>query len=174
MEKNTGYTKRIARLGVLAAFATAIHAIEGLLPPLIAGVPIKLGLANVLTLYTLIRFSPLDALMVTVIRCVLGSLIAGSTVGLLFSLAGGLLAWCAMSALIKPYKLNKVSEIGVSITGAWFFNIGQLVVGFFLYGKAMLYYFPILELSGVATGMLTGFITYMLINHVLTSNHLDI
>ncbi len=160
-------------LGVLAAFATAIHAIEGLLPPLIAGVPIKLGLANVLTLYTLIRFSPIDALMVTIIRCTLGSLITGSTVGLLFSLAGGFMAWGAMSALIKPYKRNKVSEIGMSVAGAWFFNIGQLIIGFFLYGKAMLYYFPVLELSGAATGILIGFITYLLINHALTATHTD-
>ena len=61
-------TKHIAILGILIAAATAVHYIEGLLPSLILGVPIKLGLANIFTLYTLIKFSRRDALILTVLK----------------------------------------------------------------------------------------------------------
>ena len=52
---------------------------------------------------------------------------------------------------------EKVSYLTVSILGAVFHNIGQLVAASFLLQTEMvLYYLPVLILSGIGMGLITG------------------
>ena len=156
-------TKHIAILGILIAAATAVHYIEGLLPSLILGVPIKLGLANIFTLYTLIKFSRRDALILTVLRSILGSFLSGAISGMLYSLTGGMLAFLAMSMLLELYIKKRISAIGMSVCGSFFFYLGQLVVGSFLNGPAMLLYFPMMSILSIPTGFFVGLITTLML-----------
>lgn len=156
-------TKHIALLGLLIAAATVVHYIEGLLPSLVLGVPIKLGLANIFTLYTLIKFSKRDALILTVLRSLLGSILGGAVTGIFYSVTGGLLAFSAMSLLLGLYRKERVSAIGMSVCGSFFFNLGQLAVGSFLNGPAMLLYFPMMSILSIPTGFFIGIVTTIMV-----------
>ena len=87
-------TKKLTLCGLLTALAVVLSLVERLFP-LDAVVPVpgvKLGLANVVTLFALTRVSARDALAVVVCRVAISSLLMGSVTAFLFSLFGGLLA----------------------------------------------------------------------------------
>ncbi|MDY4444044.1 MAG: Gx transporter family protein, partial [Butyricicoccus sp.] len=87
-------TKRIALCGMLSALALALSLMERMIPlELLIPIPgIKLGLANVVTMFALLFLSPKEAYSILLCRVVLASLFAGSVTQFLFSLMGGLLA----------------------------------------------------------------------------------
>lgn len=74
-----------------------------------------------------------------------------------FSLAGALLSVVAMF-LAKNY--TKLSIVGVSIIGAIFHSIGEIVIAMlFLSNTNIVYYLPILLVVSLLTGSLVGIIT---------------
>lgn len=87
------HTQRLTRLALLTAIALIIFIIEAQIPPLVAIPGVKMGLANIITLVTLYSFGRRDALMVLLVRIVLGSIFSGQMMTLLFSLSGGLCSW---------------------------------------------------------------------------------
>ena len=112
-------TRRIAACGLLTAVALVLSLVERMFP-LSAAVPIpgiKLGLANVVTLFALVRLNRRDALAILLIRVTLASVFMGSVTSFLFALSGGLLAMLTMSLLL-PGRGRWVSLVGVSIAGA--------------------------------------------------------
>jgi heptaprenyl diphosphate synthase len=66
-----------------------------------------------------------DALMILVLRCLIVGSFAGLTT-LLFSLAGGLLAWGIMLVLMR-WEGRAFSLIGISLAGAAAHNIGHVL-----------------------------------------------
>ncbi len=157
--------KGLTRLALLAALALLLSYLEGLLPPLIAGLPVKLGLANVAVLIALELFGAKQAALIQLVRCALGPLIGGSPVGALYSLAGGalsLLAMCALHAL-KRRRPNAVSLIGVSVAGAFLHSLGQLLMGAALVSPAVFAYFTPMELLSVPAGLFVGLLAMLAI-----------
>ena len=74
-----------------------------------------------------------------------------------FSLIGALLSVVAM-LLTKNY--TKLSIVGVSIIGAIFHSIGEIVIAMlFLSNTNIVYYLPILLVVSLLTGSLVGIIT---------------
>jgi heptaprenyl diphosphate synthase len=67
---------RITILSLIVALGVVLHRLEILIP--LPSPWIKLGLANVMTLVTLIFFGLRDALTVTLLRIMLGSIIGGT------------------------------------------------------------------------------------------------
>ena len=78
-----GNASRMSRLALLTALSLIAHYLESLMPPLMAGLPVKLGLANVFSLVALLMWSPKEALLVTLLRCLMGPLLSGSPSSLL-------------------------------------------------------------------------------------------
>jgi heptaprenyl diphosphate synthase len=75
---------------------------------------------------------------------------------MLYSLAGGILSLIVMLMLCR---IPKVGAIGVSACGAVSHNIGQLIVASAMLGVGTVWaYLPILMLSGVIMGPITGYI----------------
>lgn len=148
---------RLTRLAMLTALALIAHYIESLMPPLMAGLPVKLGIANVFSLTALLMWSPREAFAITVVRCLVGSLMAGSPTSLMYSLTGGILSCIVMSLLMPLCRREKISPAGLSIAGAFAFNAGQLGVGAFIVGNGMLIYFPLMSLLSLPTGIFVGF-----------------
>ena len=148
---------RLTRLAMLTALALIAHYLESLLPPLMAGLPVKLGLANVFSLTAMLMWSPKEAFAITVIRCLLGSVFAGSPTSLMYSMTGGILSCILMSLLLPLCRREKISPAGLSIAGAFAFNAGQLGVGALIVGKGMLLYFPLMSLLSLPTGIFVGF-----------------
>lgn len=153
--------KRLVLIAVFISQALVIHYIESFMPILMPGA--KLGLSNIITMMVLILLSPLDAFIVVVIRSILGSLLVGNVIGIMYSLTGGILSWCIMSILYTNFRKN-LSFIGISVYGAIFFNLGQISVAALVYSSIGLAYtyLPMLMFSSVVTGTFIGFITYYL------------
>ena len=110
-------TRQVAMCAMLTALALGLSTLENLFPvTLFIPLPgVKLGLANIVTVFALYQLGAAPALCILVARCLLGSLFAGNASALLFSLLGGVLAMLVMMALTR---LRGLSVYGVSIGGA--------------------------------------------------------
>lgn len=163
--------ERLHRLtidAVLIALALALSIAERWIPlGLLVPIPgIKLGLANIVTLFALMRLRPLDALSILVVRCLIMGAINGLTT-LLFSLTGGLLALLVMWILCR-LEGRAVSLVGISIAGAAMHNIGQVAVASLLLREPLLFstYLPLLLLTSLLTGLLTGVAAWPVIRNM--------
>ena len=159
--RNYQKTRHIALSGLLFALAMALSFIEGTLviPGLLPGM--KLGLANIVTVFALYQLGAGAALAILLTRCLLGGLFAGNLSAMLFSVLGGL---TAMLVMIFLRRLPKLSVYGVSIGGAAAHNIGQMAAAVITLGSTMvLGYLPFLLAVSLFTGALTGFITALLL-----------
>ncbi|MCI9348010.1 MAG: Gx transporter family protein [Oscillibacter sp.] len=140
--------------------------------PLSAAIPlpgVKLGLANIVTLFALYALGPGQALLILLARCLLGAMFAGNANALLFSLLGGLGALVVMALLSRSRRL---SVYGVSTGGAAAHNCGQILAAMLtLGGTGPLYYLPVLLGVSLFTGGLTGFLTACLFR-ALAHTHL--
>ena len=147
--------KKIATLGVLASLAMVLSFVETLLPPIYAAVPgIKIGLANIVNVFLLYKFSVKDTAVVTLIRVLTIAMLFGNLMTLSYSLAGAVLSITVM-ALLKKTKL--FSTIGVSIAGGVSHNLGQIIVAIFITSTIEIgYYMIFLCISGVLSGTLIG------------------
>ena len=92
-------TKAITTCAVLAALALALSYLESFFPPLLPLPGVKLGLANIVTVYALYALGPASALAILLARCLLGAMFAGNASALLFSLMGGGLSMLVMIVL---------------------------------------------------------------------------
>ena len=155
-------TKDIALGAVLTALALGLSVMENLFP-VTAAIPlpgVKLGLANIVTVFALYTLGPKNALSILIARCLLGSLFAGNFSALLYSLLGGVLA---MLVMIGLKQCRRLSVFGVSIGGAAAHNVGQICAAIITLGDtAVLGYLPVLLGVSLITGTLTGFIASLL------------
>lgn len=155
-------TKKLASCAVLTALALGLSTLESLFPvSVLVPLPgIKLGLANIVTVFALYRLGDIPALAILIARCLLGAMFAGNASALLFSLMGGVLA---MLTMIVLRRVRGLSVYGVSIAGAAAHNIGQICAAMVvLGGTAVLGYLPALLGVSLVTGALTGFVTSLL------------
>ncbi|HHX55797.1 MAG TPA: Gx transporter family protein [Clostridiales bacterium] len=150
-------TKTTAYLGVFVALAFIFSYIEAIIP-FSMGVPgIKLGLANIVVLIVLYAFGTKEAFLISLVRIVLIAFTFSNTFTMIYSLSGGFLSWALMSILIKT---DKFSIVGVSVVGGVSHNIGQLVIAAILIKTtSLIYYFPILIIGGVITGIIIGLLS---------------
>lgn len=149
-------TQKIALLGLLSAQALALSFLENLLPALPFLPPgVKLGLSNIVTMFTAGAMGFSSALTVTLIKSLFVLLTRGVT-AFFMSLGGGLLSTVAMCLMIKFAK-NKFGYIGVAVVSAICHNLGQLAVSIIVTKTtAFVYYTPVLLLSGIVMGVITG------------------
>ena len=92
-------TKKLTTLALYATLSLAIYAAESALPPLAPIPGFKLGLANVITLILLLRYTLRDAALVLVVRILLSALLFGQALSLLYSLAGGISSLLVMGLI---------------------------------------------------------------------------
>lgn len=155
--------KYIARCGVLTAVALTIFVVENMLPPLVAIPGIKLGLANIITLLSLIILSPKEGFLILCGRILLGAFFIGAPSTLLYSLAGGIGCFLAELLLIRIFGKNLIS--GISAIGGMVHNILQLLVAFLITKTPeIFYYLPFLLISGILTGLFNGLCVWFIIN----------
>ena len=148
-------TRRITIDAVLAAAALIIFSVEALIPPLVPIPGVKLGLANVITVFALYKLGAKDAFWIMLIRIILGSVFAGTVISFLFSASGAVLCYLVM-VLLKRF-LSEDHIWLCSVGGAVFHNIGQIIAAvFILKTTAVFAYLPFLLLSGIITGVFTG------------------
>ncbi|MGF7143793.1 heptaprenyl diphosphate synthase [Anaerotaenia torta] len=158
-------SKKIATYGLLIALAFILSYIESQFPlsGMVQGM--KLGLANLVVITALYKLGAKEAFALSVLRIVLVSFTFGSPSTLMFSLAGGLLSWLLM-VIFQKGKL--FGMVGVSILGGISHNIGQIAVAIVVVENLnIVYYLPILLVSGVVAGTLIGILGAMLVKRLV-------
>jgi len=148
--------KKLALCAVLTALALGLSLVERFIPIwLIVPVPgVKLGLANIVTMFALLYLGAPYAALVLAARCVLGALAAGSLLSLAFSLLGGFFA-LGMMLILKPRMGKSLSLFGLSMAGAAAHGAGQMAAAVLtLKSLAVLSYLPVLLLCAPFTGAL--------------------
>ena len=158
-------TKQLTTMALLTAIALAIHVAEAQIPPLIAIPGVKLGLANIITVYAAFSIGGGAAAMILIARILLGSMFGGGVMSMMYSLAGGVL--CLLITLVLR-KMLTVKQIWVAgVMGAIAHNIGQILVAVVVTGTpSIVSYLPILLISGVITGTFTGFAAQAVVNRM--------
>ena len=148
-------TGRITRLALLTAIALTIFLVEAQIPALTTVPGVKLGLANIVTVYAMFAMGPGDALLVLSARVFLGAVFSGQMMTLIYSAAGGLLSWCALCLLRKLFTREQIWL--VSPAAAIFHNLGQLLAAAaVLRSWAVMAYLPYLVIAAVLAGLFTG------------------
>lgn len=155
---------KTAYMGLLLAFALILSYVESLIP-FFFGVPgMKLGLANLAVLLTLVLFGAGEAITINIGRIIIASFMFGNMSMLLYSMAGGLFSFLVMFLMKKS---RKFSITGISMGGGVFHNVGQLLVAFAVVGtKSIFYYMPFLLAAGIGTGFLNGIIATAVCPHL--------
>jgi heptaprenyl diphosphate synthase len=141
---------------MLLVLALVLSVMEGMLPPMPYLPPgFKLGLSNIVTMYTLFFMGKKQAFTIAALKSLFVFFTRGTTSGLL-SFSGGITALFVMILLSFIFK-EKISYLLLSIFGAVFHNIGQLAVAALLMANVYaLWYAPILIVAGVVMGSVTG------------------
>ena len=157
-------TRKIARMGLLVALSMILSYVESLIPAFVAVPGVKVGLANIVVIFALYTLGPIEALIVSLLRVILSSFLFGSVLSLLYSLSGALLS---LGGMILMKKLKIFSTTVVSLTGGVLHNVGQILVAcLVLETDVLLYYLPVLILSGVITGAVIGIIASLVIKRL--------
>lgn len=146
--------KKLTELSMLTAVALIIFVIELQIPNLIPIPGVKLGLANIITVYAIYHYRGQEVLLIVLCRTILGSVFGGNMMALFYSLSGGLL--CLAGMLFFKRILSPKYIWLCSVFGAVFHNIGQIVAACLIAGWGMLAYLPFLLLSGCVAGTFTG------------------
>ena len=163
-------TKQLTLCAVLTAMALALSYLENFFPLSLA-IPIpgvKLGLANIVTVFALYALGSGQAMLILVARCLLGAVFAGNMNALIFSLLGGV---SAMLVMILLSRSRWLSVYGVSVGGAAAHNCGQVAAAVLTLGNtAPIYYLPVLLGVSLFTGALTGLVTACLFRALAHTN----
>lgn len=146
--------KKLTELALLTTIALTIFIVELRIPNPIPIPGAKLGLANIITVYAVYRYSPRDTAMILLTRILLGAIFGGNMMALLYSLSGGVLCFAGMLLLHRAIPKNWIWLC--SVLGAVFHNIGQIAVAVFIAGWSMVSFLPFLLVTGCAAGAFTG------------------
>ena len=153
--KKTSPAKEAALMGMLFAMAMALSFAESLLPVLPMLPPgFKLGLSNIVTMYTLFMLGTKRGFAIAVMKS-LFVLLTRAPVAAFMSLCGGLLSVVCM-ALCARVRWLRGDYMLLSIIGALAHNLGQLLASVAYTSAVMLYYLPVLVVSGIVMGIVTG------------------
>lgn len=167
-------TKKLTELALMATIALTIFMVERHIPNPFPIPGVKLGLANIVTIYAVYRYQLKEVLLLVMTRIILGTIFGGNMMALLYSAAGGLLCLAGMVPLhhIIPERTLWIS----SILGAVLHNIGQISVAVLVTGSlGILMYFPFLLVSGCCAGTFTGLCAQFLIrrNQTVKTSYLQ-
>lgn len=161
-------TKNIAKISMLLSISIVLSLIESFIPIFSAIPGIKLGLANIVIVFAIYDLSFKDAVYISILRVIiLGILRTGLfSINFFFSLVGALLSIFAMYIA----KSVKMSIVGVSICGAVFHSVGQIIVAIlFLNNVNIIYYLPVLLVTSIFTGLLVGLCSNKLLEYYKNS-----
>ena len=157
--------KRIAELGVLTALALIMFFVELQIPNPFPIPGIKLGLANIVTVYAVYRYKAWEAAAVAAVRITLGSVFAGNVSALLYSAAGS--ALCIFGMVILKRYIDEKHLWLASVFGAVLHNTGQILAACLLLQTPQIFaYYPFLIVSGCLAGGFTGLCAQLVINRL--------
>lgn len=159
------YTKQLCRLALLSTVAFGLYILEMQIPNPVPIPGVKLGLSNIVNICTLFSYGPSAAFAVLLTRVLLSSLLVGQLVTLAYSFTGGLLSLLVICSLRWLFSARQLWI--ASVLGGIFHNIGQILIAILLTSTPrIVYYLPVLILSGLLAGLFTGLCAQFLLQHL--------
>ena len=156
-------TKKMIRLGLLTAIALTIFMLEAQIPAVIPIPGVKLGLANIVTVFAVFVLGPGEGAAILFCRIFLGAVFAGTFSTIFYSAAGGL---CAIAVTVGLRRVLTKKQLWIAgCLGAIAHSIGQTAMAALLMSTPyVLLYLPVLIPVSVVTGLFTGLSAQFLIN----------
>ncbi len=156
--------KNIVRVGVLSALSIVLGYLEQFIPLPIAFPGVKIGLSNICVLLSLYMWESKNALAISLVKSFVCGILFWGMGGAIYGIAGAVLSFFVMAVLVK-YDLLGI--VGVSILGAVFHNLGQLIALYVMSGSfSFLYYMAVLGISGVIMGTITGIVCEVVLKRI--------
>ena len=155
--------KKLVLLALLDAIALTIFMVEAQIPALVPIPGIKLGLSNIVTVFTVFAIGPWEGAAVLFVRIFLGAVFAGNFSSILYSGAGGL---CAILVTMLLRKILKEKQLWVAgCLGAVAHSVGQMAMAIFVTGTpSIAVYLPVMIACSIVTGLFTGLCAQVLMN----------
>ena len=155
-------TRKLTRMALLTAIALTIFMIEAQIPALVPIPGVKLGLANIVTVFAVFTMGSKEGAMILAARIFLGAVFAGNFSTIFYSAAGGA---CAILVTIGLKRILTKNQLWVAgALGAVAHSIGQMAVAVAMTGTpGLLVYLPVMILCGVITGLFTGLCAQFLV-----------
>jgi heptaprenyl diphosphate synthase len=148
--------KKLTFLALSVSLAMILSFVESLIPPLAMVPGVKIGLANIVTVFLLYTLGIRAAGAVSLVRVLLSALLFGNVQSLIFALSGALLSFVVM---IVAKHLLPFGTVGVSVLGAIAHNAGQIIAAVIVMETVgVAYYFIPLVISGTLGGVLVGIV----------------
>ena len=155
-------TKKLTQMALLSAVALIIFVVEAQIPALVPIPGIKLGLANIITVFAVYMLGSWEAALILSVRIFLGAVFAGNFSTILYSVAGGGLAILCTILLKKILRKNQLWVAG--IIGAIAHSIGQMIMAILLTSTpGLVIYLPVMILCSIITGLFTGLCAQLLV-----------
>ena len=157
-------TQKLTTLAMMTSFALILSYVESRIPAFVAIPGVKVGLANIAVIFVLYKLGTKAAIVISLVRVVIVSMLFGSSVSLIYSLMGAIFS---LTVMILLKKLTPLKEVTVSVSGGIMHNVGQIVAAsFLLETNVVVYYLPFLILSGTIAGIVIGAAAALLIKRV--------
>lgn len=155
-------TKKVAFLGLSVALAMVLSFVESQIPPLVAVPGVKVGLPNLVIVYLLYKLGAKEAVIVSIIRVILVSILFGNAQSAFFSICGAALSLLGMILLKKLF-----ATVTVSVIGGVLHNVGQIGAAVLVTATpGIVTYLPVLLISGTVAGVIIGIVSGMLVKRV--------
>ena len=156
-------TRKLVLLALLTAIALTIFMLEAQLPAPVPLPGVKLGLANIVTVFTVFLLGPREGAAVLFVRIFLGAVFAGNFSTIFYSAAGGV---CAIGVTILLRKILTNKQLWVAgCLGTVAHSIGQMAMAVLLTGTPSLaVYLPVMIAISIVTGLFTGLCAQFLVN----------
>ena len=155
--------RKLTLMALLTAIALTIFMIEAQIPALVPIPGVKLGLANIVTVFAVFVLGPKEAAMILAARVFLGAVFAGNFSTIFYSAAGGL---CAILVTIALRKVLTAKQLWVAgALGAVAHSVGQMVIAIVMTGTpGLVVYLPMMIACSIVTGLFTGLCAQLLVN----------
>ena len=158
------HTRKLTVLAMTLSFALILSFVESRIPALVAIPGVKAGLANIAVIFALYKLGAREAVVVSLLRVMIVSMLFGSVASLIYSVAGAVLS---LSIMILLKRLTPLSEVTVSVFGGVMHNVGQIIAAsLMLSTNVVVYYLPFLLISGTLAGIAIGVASALLIKRI--------
>ena len=157
--------RRLTELALLSSVALIIFVIELRIPNPFPIPGVKLGLANIVTVYAVFRYQPAETALIVSVRLLLGAMFSGNPSALLYSAAG---AVCCLFGMLALRNVLPEKQIWLcSVIGAMLHNAGQITAAIIIMRSfSVIAYLPLLLVTGSLSGVFTGLCTQLLLNRI--------
>lgn len=157
--------RKMTELALLSSVALIIFIIELRIPNPFPIPGVKLGLANIVTVYAVFRYRPSETAMIVTVRLLPGAIFSGNPSALLYSAAG---AACCLLGMLALRRILPEKQIWLcSVIGAMLQNIGQITAAVILMRSiGVIAYLPLLLVTGSLAGLFTGLCAQLLLSRI--------